>query len=74
MAQADEQYDVRRELLGTLLDKVHGDRYPSVAMMDLIEELVGPDERSIYAQVLIEKIRRERRPSLPMIRRVVELG
>ena len=73
MARAAEQYDARRELLRFLLDRVHGDRYPSVAMMDLIEELMGPDEAPVYAQVLMEKIRRERWPSLSLIRRVLAL-
>jgi hypothetical protein len=74
MAQAAEQYDARRELLGILLDKVHGDRHPSATMMDLIEQLMGPEERSIYAKVLIAKIRADRRPSLDMMRRVMALG
>jgi hypothetical protein len=73
MARAAEQYDARRELLGFLLDRVQGDRYPSVAMMDLIEELMSPDERPVYAQVLMEKIRRERWPSLSLIRRLLAL-
>ena len=74
MAKADEQYDVRRELLGILMDKVHRDRYPSATMMDLVEQLMGPDERSAYAQVLIDKIRHDRRPSLDMMRRVMALA
>jgi hypothetical protein len=73
MARAAEQYDARRELLRFLLDRVQGDKYPSVAMMDLIEELMGPDERPVYAQVLMDKIRRERWPSLSLIRRVLAL-
>jgi hypothetical protein len=73
MARAAEQYDARRELLRFLLDRVQGDRYPSVAMMDLIEELMSPDERPVYAQVLMEKIRRERWPSLSLIRRLLAL-
>lgn len=73
MARAAEQYDARRELLRFLLERVQGDRYPSVSMMDLIEELMGPEERSVYAQVLMEKIRRERWPSLSLIRRVLAL-
>jgi hypothetical protein len=74
MTQANEKYDVRRELLGILLDRVHGDRYPSATMMDLVEQLMGPEERSVYAQVLIEKIRHDRNPSLDMMRRVLELA
>ena len=74
MTQAAEQYDARRELLEILLTRVQSDRHPSVTMMDLIEQLMGPEERSIYAQVLIEKIRHDRHPSLPMMRRVLALG
>jgi hypothetical protein len=74
MAQAAEQYDVRRELLGVLLTRVQGDRHPSATMMDLIEQLIGPDERSVYAQVLVDKIRKDAHPSLDMLRRVMALG
>jgi hypothetical protein len=74
MAQDAEQYDARRELLDILLNRVHRDRYPSNTMMDIVEQLMGPDERPIYAQVLMEKIRNDPHPSLPMIRRVLTLG
>jgi hypothetical protein len=74
MAQAAEQYDARRELLDILLNRVHRDRYPSVTMMNLIEQLMGPDERPIYAQVLMEKIRNDPHPSFPMMQRVLALS
>ena len=74
MTQAAEQYDARRELLKILLTRVQRDRHPSVTMMDLIEQLIGPEERSIYAQVLIDKVRHDRHPSLPMMRRIMALG
>jgi hypothetical protein len=74
MAQADEGYDARTELLKILLDRVQNDKHPSVTMMDLIEQLMGPNERAVYAQVLMEKIRADRWPSLGMIRRVMALG
>jgi hypothetical protein len=74
MAQADERYDARTELLKILLDRVQNDKHPSVTMMDLIEQLMGPNERAVYAQVLMEKIRGDRWPSLGMIRRVMALG
>jgi hypothetical protein len=74
MAQEADQYDARRELLKILLTRVQGERHPSVTMMDLIEQLIGPEERSIYAQVLIDKIREDRHPSLAMMRRVQALG
>jgi hypothetical protein len=74
MAQPDEQDDARRELLDMLLTKVADDRYPSVTMMDLIEQLIGPDERPIYVEVLMDKIRHQRHPSIPMMKRVLALG
>jgi len=74
MAQAAEQYDARRELLDMLLTKVQNDRFPSVTHMDLIEQLMGPEERSIYIQVLLDKIVHDRYPSIPLIRRVLALS
>ena len=74
MAQEAEQYDIRRELLNVALTLVQNDRYPSVTMMDLVEQLMGPDERAIYVEVLLDKIRRDRRPSIPMMRRLMALA
>ena len=74
MARRAEQYDVRRELLDMLLTKVADDRHPSVTDMDLIEQLIGPDELPIYVEVLMDKIRRQRYPSIPMMRRVLALS
>jgi hypothetical protein len=74
MAQAAEQYDVRREILDILLTNVANDRHPSATMMDLIEQLIGPEERPIYVQVLLDKLRQDRHPSIPMMRRIMALG
>ena len=74
MAQKAEQFDARKELLRVLLTKVQKDQFPSSTMMNMIEQLMGPDERSIYAQVLMEKIQRDPYPSYPMMQRVLSLG
>ena len=74
MAQEAEQYDIRREILDVALTLVQNDRYPSVTMMDLVEQLMGPDERAIYVEMLLDKIRRDRRPSIPMMRRLMALA
>lgn len=74
MAQRAEQYNERRELLNLALTKVAEDQYPSVTMMDIAEHLIGPDERPIYVEVLMDKIRSQRHPSIPMMRRIIELG
>jgi hypothetical protein len=74
MAQTDEDFDVRQELLRILLNRVQNEKHPSSTMMNLIEQLMGPEERVVYARLLLEKIRGERWPSLQMIRRVMALG
>jgi hypothetical protein len=35
---------------------------------------MGPDERSVYAKVLLNKIGRDPHPSLSLMRRVMALG
>ena len=71
---AEEQTDIRRELLGVLLRKVEQDHYPSTTMMDLIEELVTPEERPAYARILLEKLQGDEFPSLDLMHRVRSLG
>jgi len=70
----DREFDSRRELLGLLLEKVDADPYPSSTMMDIIEDLLGPDEVAAYARVLMAKIRADQFPSLDLINRVAALG
>jgi len=72
MAQ-ESQNDVRTQLLELLLDKVEQDRYPSSTMLDLIEELVSPDEVQEYAGILMAKLEGETYPSNSIIRRVMAL-
>lgn len=69
----DEQYEVRREILRALMSRVANDRYPSTTMLDLIEELLTPDEIPAYAEMLMERIRGDKYPSIPMINRVMAL-
>jgi hypothetical protein len=71
---AARQYDVRREVLKVLLGKVAEDPYPSGTMMDMIEEMLEPDEVPAYAEVLMDKIRQDRFPSFGMLERVAKLG
>ena len=69
-----DQDDTRAQLFQLLLDKVDEDPYPSVTMLDMIEEIVSPDEMPAYAEVLMSKVRGEQFPSMSMIRRVMALG
>jgi hypothetical protein len=66
--------DLRKSLLKILMDKVAGDRYPSVTMLDLIEAMIQPDELPAYVEVLLDHIQESTYPSMDMIRRVEALA
>ena len=72
MARIDHD-DARAELVATLLDKVNDDQYPSTTMLDLIEELLTPEEQPAYVVFLQDRIRSERYPSIPLLRRLTAL-
>ena len=73
MASNGKGVDVRGELVNLLLQKIASDRNPSITMMNLVEELLAPDDVPAYAAVLMDKVKSERFPSLSMIRRVMAL-
>jgi len=68
-----EPDDARAELVATLLDKVNNDQYPSTTMLDLIEELLTPEEQPAYVVFLQDRIRSERYPSIPLLKRLTAL-
>jgi hypothetical protein len=68
-----ETHDSRADLLDILLEKIAADTYPSSTMMDLVEELLQPDEVPAYAAVLMQKIRADTYPSTSLMKRLVEL-
>ena len=53
-----------------LLDRIRGDRYPSVTYMDMLEEIATPRLMVEYTMLLFERIEGETHPSLPMMKRV----
>ncbi|HET9858363.1 MAG TPA: hypothetical protein VFQ19_01175 [Nocardioidaceae bacterium] len=70
---SDNQFDTRRALLGLLLQTVDDDLYPSTTMLDMIEQMLTPDEVPFYTRLLLRKISADRFPSMPMIARVKAL-
>ena len=68
-----EPDDARAELVATLLDKVNNDQYPSTTMLDLIEQLLTPEEQPAYVVFLQDRIRSERYPSIPLLKRLTAL-
>ncbi len=69
-----EGYDLRAEMLETLMEKIESDRFPSTTMLDWIEELLTPEELPIYAESLLRRIREDNYPSIPMIARLKRLS
>ena len=67
---AQGKYDVRTEMLEALLQKVNEEQYPSTTTLDMIEELLTPDDVPVYAELLLTRIRSDRFPSIPMMARL----
>jgi len=70
----NDSYDVRAEMLEALLQKVGRDRFPSSTMLDWIEELLTPEDVPIYVELLLERVRSENFPSIPMMARIKRLA
>ena len=70
----DNEIDIRAEVVALLLEIIARDKYPSAAMLDMVEVLANSEERGRYARVLMDKVASSRRPSIPMMRRLVALG
>jgi hypothetical protein len=64
----------RRSVLRLLLGKVREDMYPSATHLDMIEQLMTPDDLDDYREVLFEKVENETYPSTSILNRLVALG
>jgi len=69
----DSGPDAREMLLEMLLQKVQEDRYPSVTMLNMAEELLRPEEVPLYVDLLLQRVREETYPSIPMLKRIAAL-
>jgi hypothetical protein len=73
MPEERKPRDAREVLLDLLFDKIAEDRYPSVSMLDMIEAQLHPDEVDMYVRLLVRRMRDEKYPSLPILRRIAAL-
>jgi hypothetical protein len=64
----------RSALLDLLLSKVKEDRFPSATMLDLLEQVMTPEELPAYAGVLMEKVANDTYPSASIMKRLVSLS
>lgn len=72
MAEPDA-YDARADMVAALLEKIEADQYPSSTMLDMVEELMTPEELPAYIEALVERVRNDRFPSIPMMQRIQSL-
>ena len=73
MANASNQ-DLHDQVFQLLMEKIEQDPYPSVTMMDMVEQMLRPDDVEKYASVLMDKIRADSFPSLDLLNRVQSLA
>jgi hypothetical protein len=73
MASSGKGIDVRGEVVNLLLEQIASDRNPSVTMMNMVEELLAPDDVPAYLGVLMDKVKTDRYPSYSMLRRILAL-
>ena len=69
MPEQDE-FDVRHEIVSLLMEKVRRDRFPSSTMMDLLEEMLTPQDVPAYARTLMEKVSADEFPSIDLMVRL----
>ena len=74
MASNGKDIDVQGEIVNVLVQKIATDRHPSITMMNLVEDLLAPDDIPAYVGVLMDKVKSEKYPSLSMIRRLMAFG
>jgi hypothetical protein len=70
MPQQDTREQTRAALLRSLMRKLEADPYPSSTMMDMVEELLTPDDVEPYVTLLLERIDNDNFPSISMLGRV----
>ncbi len=70
----DNDQNLHHQVLEVLLEKVEQDPFPSVTMMNMIEEILQPEDVPRYAALLLDKIRADQFPSLDLLKRAQSLA
>lgn len=71
MTSHRKRVSIRGEMVDMLLERIATERNPSVSMMDLVEQLLTPDEVPAYVWILWDKVKNERFPNLNLMRRLM---
>lgn len=67
-------YDVRAAMVELLINKLEQETYPSATAMNMLEELLTPDDVPRYAEFLMSRIADDQYPSIPMMARLKKLA
>jgi hypothetical protein len=72
----DENFrdELHQHILDALFEKVRGDTFPSVTVLDLIEQHLRPDDVEEYTQLLLEKVTSDTYPSFDHLRRLIQFA
>ncbi len=71
MATDQQQQPTQQRYLDFLMERVRGDRYPSIQLLDRIEmALYTPEQVHAYVDMLLEKLDETWYPSGQMLNRV----
>ena len=70
----DPQERQRRSVLKLLLAEVAEDTYPSATHLDMIEQLLTPEDLDAYRELLFDKVEDDTYPSTSLLQRLVSLG
>lgn len=75
-ARAREQRarSVHHRYVEIMLDRIRTELYPSPIMLDVLEQVTHGTERAELIDILLEKIERDRFPSVQMLERVARLA
>jgi hypothetical protein len=65
--------EARAAFLRTLMERVRADHYPSATHMAMIEQALPAELIPDYVGMLLEKVAKDRNPSIPMLRRISQL-
>ena len=71
---ANDDQNLHQQILEVLLEKDEQDPFPSVTMLNMIEEILEPQDVPRYAALLLDKIRGDEFPSLDMLKRAQALA
>jgi hypothetical protein len=72
--QREARKDLHRQILDVLLEKVKQDPYPSVTVLDLIEQRLRPDDVDEYTEILMDKVKDDAFPSLDHLQRLMRFA